>query len=327
MKKVLVVVILALGVGVSVYLNPQWYSAENTNGLTLYGNVDIREVRLGFRVGGRLREMHFEEGDSVVAGDLLASLDAQPLREALAVAAAGVLLAQARLDRTNTGSRPQEIQQAQARVTEAEAALENATLELARQREMFDKGLSSKRSLDSAIAQHDQNQARLVANREALGLAVEGFRKEDIAEAQAGLIAANAQRDQVQTQVDDANLFAPSAGVIQTRAREPGAMLAVGAPVYTLTLTDTVYVRAYVGETNLGKLSPGSTVYIHTDSSSEKYEGQVGFISPRAEFTPKTVETPELRTDLVYRLRIVVANPGQGLRQGMPVTVEIPSQG
>jgi HlyD family secretion protein len=324
MKKVLVVVILALGVAVSMYLNPQWYSEENTGALTLYGNVDIREVQLGFRVGGRLQKMHFEEGDSVSAGDLLASLDAQPLREALAVAAAGVLQAQARLDRANTGSRPQEIQQAEARVSEAEAALENAVHELTRQREMFDKGLSSKRSLDSAIAQHDQNKARLAANREALGLAVEGFRKEDIAEAQAGLIAANAQRDQLQTRVDDASLFAPSAGVIQTRAREPGAMLAMGAPVYTLSLTDTVYVRAYVGETNLGKLSPGSAVYVHSDSSSKKYSGQVGFISPRAEFTPKTVETPELRTDLVYRLRIVLANPDQALRQGMPVTVEMP---
>ena len=253
----------------------------------------------------------------------MALLDDRPMRESLAVTEARVLQARARLDRFNTGSRPQEIQQAEARVTEAQAALENAIQEKARQQELFDSGLSSKRDLDAIIASHDQAAARLDANKEALALAVEGYREEEIAEAKAGLVAALAQRDQVQTSVEDARLVAPSTGVIQTRVREPGAMMAVGAPVYTLSLTDTVYVRAYVSEARLGKVVPGSTVYVYTDSSDQRYQGQVGFISPRAEFTPKTVETPELRTDLVYRLRIVVANPGQGLRQGMPVTVEL----
>jgi HlyD family secretion protein len=327
MKKILLLVLLALATATGVYLNPQWLGENGDQPLRLYGNVDIREVQLGFRVGGRLRQMHFEEGDRVSRGDLLAELDAQPLEEALAISQAGVLQAQARLDRTNTGSRPQEIQQSEARVTEAEAALANAVLELARQREMFDKGLSSKRSLDSAIALHDQDKARLAANREALGLAVEGFRKEDIAEAQAGLTAAMAQRDLAQTQVNDTRLYAPNAGVIQTRAREPGAMLSVGGPVYNLSLTDKIYVRAYVDESRLGKLAPGTAVHVLTDSSNKRYLGQVGFVSPRAEFTPKTVETPALRTDLVYRLRIVVANPDQMLMQGMPVTVEVAGSG
>jgi HlyD family secretion protein len=318
-----VLILLLLGAGAGGYWWFQQGGNRQDGELTLYGNVDIREVQMGFRVGGRLQAMHFEEGDSVNAGDLLAVLDAQPLLESLAVTEAGVLQAQARLDRANTGSRPQEIQQADARVTEAEAALENAVRELARQREMFDKGLSSKRSLDTAIAQHDQHQARLAANREALALAVEGFRKEDIAEAQAALNATMAQRDQAQTQVDDARLYAPSAGIIQTRAREPGAMLAVGAPVYNLTLNDKVYVRAYVDESRLGALAPGTQVHVLSDSSAKRYLGQVGFVSPRAEFTPKTVETPALRTDLVYRLRIVVEDADLRLLQGMPVTVEV----
>jgi HlyD family secretion protein len=322
-----VLILLLLGACAGGYWWFQQGGNRQDEELTLYGNVDIREVQLGFRVGGRLWQMHFEEGDRVSRGDLMAELDAQPLEEALAISQAGVLQAQARLDRANTGSRPQEIQQSEARVTEAEAALENAVLELARQREMFDKGLSSKRSLDSAIARHDQDKARLAANREALGLTVEGFRKEDIAETQAGLTAAMAQRDLAQTQVNDTRLYAPNAGVIQTRAREPGAMLAMGAPVYNLSLTDTIYVRAYVDESRLGKLAPGTAVHVLTDSSNKRYLGQVGFVSPRAEFTPKTVETPALRTDLVYRLRIVVANPDQMLMQGMPVTVEVAGSG
>lgn len=325
MKRPVLIVLFLLVAAVGVAWNRYYAEAEANGTLTLYGNVDIREVQLGFRVAGRLQAMHFEEGDAVVAGELLATLDDKPLREALAVAEARVLEARAMLERANTGSRPQEIQQSRALVEEAEAALANAEQELARQRELFDSGLSSKRSLDAAVASHDQSAARLSANREALALAVEGFRREDISAAEATLAAALAQRDQALTQVDDARLLAPSDGVIQVRAREPGAMLSVGAPVYTLSLTDTVYVRAYVSETSLGKLAPGATVYITSDSSERRFKGQVGFISPRAEFTPKTVETPELRTDLVYRLRIVVAEADQALRQGMPVTVEVPN--
>lgn len=319
----LVLAALAAGGGYA-WLSPQFAPAAAA-GLTLYGNVDIREVELGFRVAGRLQAMHFEEGDAVAAGELLAELDAQPLREALAVAEAGALQAQAQLDRLNSGSRPQEVQQAQARVAEAEAALENAELELARQQGLFDDGLNSRHALDAAIARRDQNAARLRANQEALELAVEGFRREDIAAAEAALAAALARRDQAETQVRDAQLLAPSSGVILTRAQEPGAILKVGSPVYTLSLMETLYVRAYVGEANLGSVVPGTTVNIRTDSTERSFSGQVGFVSPRAEFTPKTVETPELRTDLVYRLRIVVQDPDRSLRQGMPVTVEVPT--
>jgi HlyD family secretion protein len=327
MKKpmfVLVVIVL-LGAG---YLGlKRWDDSRDGGGLTLYGNVDIREVQLGFRVAGRLAEMKVEEGDRVATGDLLAVLDDRPMREALAVAEAGVSEAQANLDRANTGSRPQEIQQAEAMVAEAEAALENADKRLDRQRELFKEGLNSKRALDDAEAAEEQARARLRAIREALALAVEGFRAEDIAAAAAALAAAEARRDQAVTQLEDSRLYAPSDGVIQVRAREPGAMLNTGEPVYTQSLTDTVYIRAYVSEVHLGRVQPGARLLVSTDSSDRRYEGQVGFVSPRAEFTPKTVETPELRTDLVYRLRIVVRDPDESLRQGMPVTVLLTAEG
>ncbi|MEP5763453.1 MAG: secretion protein HlyD [Halieaceae bacterium] len=325
MKKValLIVVLVAIAVG-ATWIYP--LKGGNGNGdLTLYGNVDIREVQLGFRVGGRLETMLFEEGDTVAAGDPMASLDDQPMQEALALASAGVMEAQANLDRATTGSRPQEIQQAEAMVAEAEAALDNADKRLKRQQDLFKDGLNSRSALDDSVAQQEQAAARLRASREALKLAVEGFRSEDIAAAQAGLAAAQARQDQAQTQLDDTKLAAPSSGVILTRAREPGAMLAIGAPVYTLSLSDKVYVRAYVDESRLGQVVPGTQVQVWSDSSAQRYQGQIGFVSPRAEFTPKTVETPELRTDLVYRLRIIVSNPDDGLRQGMPVTVEISS--
>lgn len=322
MKTPVLVLVLLLAVGGGYVGYQQW--SENGNGETLlYGNVDIRDVQLGFRVAGRLASMELEEGDSVAAGDLLASLDDQPLQEALAVAEANVLEARANLDRANTGSRPQEIEQAEAGVEEAQAALVNANKRLARQQDLFRQGLNSQRALDDAESQQEQAQARLRAAQEALALAQEGFREEDRAAAAAALAAAEARRDQSATQLADTRLLAPSAGVIQVRAREPGSMVNIGEPVYTLSLTDVVYVRAYVGEMHLGEVVPGATVEVLTDSSDTVYRGQIGFVSPRAEFTPKTVETPELRTDLVYRLRIVVTEPDEQLRQGMPVTVRL----
>ena len=327
MKKGLVLVLVAVASVAAWFVFTERQNNVSGDGLRLYGNVDIREVQMGFRVAGRLKEMKLEEGDRVAAGDLLAVLDDRPLREALAVAEAGVSEARANLARARTGSRPQEIQQAEALVAEAQAALANADKRLARQRKLFDDGLNSKGALDDAVATQEQAAARLHASREALALAVEGVRIEDIDAAAAALAAAEARRDQAQTQLEDTRLHAPSDGVIQVRAREPGAMLNAGEPVYTVSLTNSVYVRAYVGEIHLGQVQPGATVTVTADSVTQAYQGRVGFISPRAEFTPKTVETPELRTDLVYRLRIVVEDADAQLRQGMPVTINLGSAG
>lgn len=122
-------------------------------------------------------------------------------------------------------------------------------------------------------------------------------------------------------------LVAPSAGTILTRAIEPGSMIAASTPVFSVSLTQPVWIRAYVSEVNLAKAVPGTEISIYTDARPDKpYRGTIGFVSPNAEFTPKSVETPELRTDLVYRLRIIVTDPDDGLRQGMPVTLRFPSR-
>lgn len=325
-KKTRIVVVGALLlVAVASYAGfSAWRAERDANTLTLYGNVDIREVELGFRVPGRLLSLQLDEGDRVKTAQPLAALDPQPYRDALAVAEARVAQAEANLAKLKSGNRPQEVQQARAAVREAEAAFANAERDFRRQTDLLELGASSQKSLDAARARHDETAARLISAREALELAQEGFRREDIAAAEAELTAAIAQRDQAQTQLSDTELLAPSDGTILARVREPGAMLQQGAPVYTLSLDKPVYVRAYISEPNLGKIAPGATAYVTTDSGSTRYRGQVGFISPRAEFTPKSVETTDLRTDLVYRLRIVVDDADQALRQGMPVTVQLP---
>ncbi len=150
-----------------------------------------------------------------------------------------------------------------------------------------------------------------------------GPRKEDIDAARAQLSAEDATVMQYELRLADSRLVSPGAGTILTRARERGAIVAGGETIFALTLTSPVWVRTYVDEPDLGKIHPGMQVKVHTDSSDHVYTGQIGFISPTAEFTPKTVETRALRTDLVYRLRVVVDNPDAGLRQGMPVTVVV----
>ncbi len=118
--------------------------------------------------------------------------------------------------------------------------------------------------------------------------------------------------------------FAPTDGVILTRIREPGTVVKAADSVYTLSVSSPVWIRAYVDEPDLGLVYSGMPAEIYTDiDGGSVYSGKVGFISPVAEFTPKTVETTKLRTDLVYRLRIYADNPDRGLVQGMPVTVKL----
>jgi HlyD family secretion protein len=158
-----------------------------------------------------------------------------------------------------------------------------------------------------------------------LSLLAAGSRREDVAAAEAALRAAEAARRSAATDLGDAILSASVSGTVVTRAREPGAIVAPGETVYTLSIDRPLRLRAYVAETELRRISPGMAVEVSADGNPKVYRGTIGHISPRAEFTPKSVETEDLRTDLVYRLRILVRDPDDGLRQGQPVTIRIPA--
>lgn len=324
-RTVKVAIVIALAGGLAAGAALQWTrQTRNDDGvLRLYGNVDIREVQLAFRQPGRVAHMSFDEGDAVSAGARMAALDAQPYRQALAAAEASVQAAQAELAKLRRGSRPQEVTQAREALEQAKAAAADAQRNLQRQNGLLASGASSQRVVDAATMARDQAVAAMNAAQAALSLAMEGSRKEDIAAGEARLAAAQAARAQAATALADTELLAPTAGTVIARVREPGSMVTSQSTVYSLSLDKPVYVRAYVGETDLGRIAPGTAVRVKSDSSDRTYRGQIGFISPRAEFTPKTVETTDLRTDLVYRLRIVVDDGDGALRQGMPVTIEV----
>ncbi|MFA5627224.1 MAG: secretion protein HlyD [Thiohalomonadaceae bacterium] len=299
------------------------YETDDDGVLRLYGNVDIREVELAFRQPGRVAVMFFDEGDTVTAGKVMAQLDDRPYREALAAIEAELRAARAGLDKLRSGSRPQEIAQAQEGVNQAQVVAHEAERNFSRQSALLKSGASSQRTADAARADYEQAVASLTSAKAALSLSKDGFRSEDIEAGAARVDAAEAALAQANTALADTMLIAPSNAIVMARVREPGSMVTSNSTVYSLSLGDPVYVRAYVSEPDLGRIAPGTQVRVRTDSSNKVYLGQIGFISPRAEFTPKTVETTELRTDLVYRLRVVVTDADQGLRQGMPVTVDV----
>ena len=173
-----------------------------------------------------------------------------------------------------------------------------------------------------ALPEAAQAQAR--SAQAALSLQLAGSRAEDIAAARATRANALASQARAQTDLADATLVAPEAGTILTRAREPGAIVQAGETVFTLTIDHPIRVRAYVDEASLPRISPGMAVEVNADGATHVYHGTIGFISPTAEFTPKSVQTESLRTDLVYRIRVIVTDADGALRQGEPVTLRIP---
>ena len=323
MKKfLLVLVVLAMAAAAAWQLHNRFGGGKQA--LKFYGNVDIRGVDLGFRVAGRLLEVLHDEGDAVTAGELLARIDRQPYVYELARADAELAAAVADQQLKKAGYRREEIAQARAALEESRVSARDAERAQQRQASLVGGGGTSQQNLESAQAALDEARQRVILNEAKLKLLESGFRAEEIAAADARVAQAQAARASAALRLEDTELKAPAAGIVLTRALEPGAIMPVGATALTLSLEHPVWVRAYVQEGELGRVPPGTQVLLTTDGRPDQpFHGKVGFVSPRAEFTPKSVETPELRTALVYRLRVVVADSDGSLRQGMPVTVSL----
>lgn len=322
MPRMLIVVVLLVLIGGSAFGYWKWQADTEQSGLDLYGNVEVRQVNLAFRVSGRVERLLVEEGDRVAAGQVLAALDQVPYQQELALAQSALDARQATLEKVQAGARKEEVDQVRALVAEVEAERQRLVKEFERAQQLRRQNLSSQSDYDVALAARNESDARLASARAKLEMALAGSRDEDIAVAAAELRGAEAQAAQARTRLADTDIRAPAGGVIITRAVEPGAILAAGATVLTLSLESPVWVRTYVSEPHLGQVREGMQVTVLTDGGA-RLPGQIGYISPDAEFTPKAVQTPELRTDLVYRLRVVVEDPRRVLRRGMPVTVAL----
>lgn len=295
-----------------------------TGQLVLYGNVDLREVNLAFNGNQRIASIFVKEGDRVSSGQLLAELETQRLEDSVKQAEALVAQQRQVLNRLEAGSRIEEIRQAEANANKARVDADNAERTWVRIRDLFQENAVSKQQADDTEAAAKAAQATWKAAQQVLALALAGSRVEDIEAGREALKAAQSNLALRGRELHDARLYAPAAGVIRDRILEPGTMVTPQNPVLTLALTDPLWVRAYVSEPDLGKLRHGMKARITTDSYPGKsYDGWVGFISPTAEFTPKTVETTDLRTRLVYQVRVFVRQGQDELRLGMPATVTI----
>lgn len=290
---------------------------------TLYGNVEIREVDLAFNAEGSVDKMFRHEGDMGKRGDLLATLDSSTYSDAVALAEARRDSAKAALDLLLAGTRPEEVAQTKAAVASANAVLANANATFARQQRLTRQDVASHQAYDNALSARDAAIADLHQKEAARDQAVNGARPQEITEAKAQLRSADALLQLAKTQLGNTRLVSPVNGIVMTRVVEPGTVLLPTATIYSLAITGEVWVRAFAPEPLLARVAPGTGVNVSGDDG-HAWRGRIGYVSPVAEFTPKTVETPELRTQLVYRLRIRIENPDGALRQGMPVTITLP---
>jgi HlyD family secretion protein len=325
-RRTILILLLILVIGAVAGL--AWWLTQRENSarqLVVYGNVDLRQVQLSFNNSERIAAVLVQEGDRVRQGQLVARLDTRRLEPQVAQAEAQAAAQQQVVQRLRNGSRPEEIAQARANVDSAKADALNARQQYERVKsaaEMSAGRAVRQQDVDSAKAALQVAEAKLVVNQRALDLAVIGPRKEDIAQNEAQLRANEAQLAFLRQQLIDAQLLAPIDAVVRTRVLEPGDMASPQRPVFTLAITDPKWVRAYVSEPDLGKVHPGMAASVAVDSfPNRRFDGWVGFISPVAEFTPKSVQTEELRTSLVYEVRVFVKDPSDELRLGTPATV------
>ena len=325
MRKTIMLIMLAAVIGGAAIYWWAHHSAGTSPGeLVLYGNVDLRQVNLAFNGSERIETVLVREGDRVDKGQVVGTLEMERLKATAAQAEARVDAQRHVVERLENGTRPEEIDQARANVNSAKADLTNTRLNYERLKKSAGGGATSQQDLDAAQAAFEVAEAKLRVNRKALDLAVIGPRKEDIAEARATLLANKADLAVSKQNLVYATLVSPTNGVVQNRILEPGEMASPQRAVLTIALTDPKWVRVYAGEPDLGKIRMGMAATVTTDSfPGKKYDGWVGFISPVASFTPKTVETADLRTSLVYEVRIFVKDPADELRLGMPATVQI----
>lgn len=328
MKKTVFMISLAL---VGLVVAGAWWLGHHADPppeLVLYGNVDLRQVELAFNNSERIAAVLVQEGDRLRKGEILARLDTSRLLPHVREAEAKVAAQREIVEKLHHGSRPEEIAEGRANVESARADAINARTQYERRVALAQNAVISRQELDNAKAALDVANAKLALNQKALDLVIAGPRAEDLGEAEAELEGDEAQLALLQQQLADAQLTAPVDAVVRARLMEPGEMASPQKPVFSLAVTDPKWVRAYVAEPDIGKLRTGLAASVAVDSfAHRRFIGWVGFISPVAEFTPKTVETTELRTSLVYEVRIFVKDPSDELHLGSPATVYLPTNG
>jgi HlyD family secretion protein len=319
-KRILLALVLLAGLGsLGYWLYTQERFYQNQDRLRLSGHMEATETDLAFKVPGKIIKIHFEEGDWVKTGQAVAELEAQDLRDEVARSQASLAAAQANLTKYLAGYRVQEIEEAKAAVAKAKADLDNKRIMFHRYQNLYERKTVSKQTRDQVEADFLMARANLKSAREQYDLRKEGFRQEDIDATRQQFEQAKATLELAQTRLGYAIITAPADGAVLVKPAEVGEVAAIGSTVLTLGLLDDIWFEGYIPETDLAKVRYGMKAEVTTDSyPGKKYPAWVSFISSKAEFTPKSVETFKERVTLVYRTKIRCANPNHELKPGMP---------
>jgi HlyD family secretion protein len=326
MKRLIpIVILLAAAAAAGVYIYPRLAKkAAPANELTLSGNIEAHESLVGFKVQGRIVDLPVEEGQQVEQGALLARLEDADYKQQVRIDEAAVDVRQSDLALTLAGTRKQEVRASQQAMIDAQADLQEKRLDNGRAQALFAKDEISAQDRDLAATALKRAEATFKAAQQRYNEAVEGSRKEDIAIARANLAEAQADLGLSRIDLSYTTLRAPTAGVITVRQAELGEVVEPGSPVVTLADLDHIWLRAYIAETDLGRIHWGQEAIVTTDSyPGKQYHGRISFISPDAEFTPKSVQTYQERVTLVYRIKIDIDNPNHELKPGMPADAHL----
>jgi HlyD family secretion protein len=325
MKRVIPVVILLALVAAGFYFYPRWKTKPApSNEITLSGNIEAHESMVSFKVQGRIVQLPIEEGQRVEEGALIARLEDADFRQRVAIDEAAVKVRESNLALTMAGTREQEIEASRQAVVDAEAELAQKKLDSDRAQQLFAKDEISAQDRDLAATALKRSTASLETAKQRYNQALEGARKEDIEIARANLAQAHANLGLSRIDASYTVLRAPSNGVVTVRQAELGEVVVPGTPVVTLADLDHIWLRAYIAETDLGRIRWGQDATITTDTyPGKQYHGRISFISADAEFTPKSVQTYKERVTLVYRIKIDVENPNHELKPGMPADAQL----
>lgn len=319
----LLIPILVIGVAASAYF--LYFKKEiNPNRVKVSGNIEVTTVGVGFKIAGHVDRRLVDEGERVKKGQSVAQLETADLELDVTNAKAQLLATQATLAQLTNGSRPQDVAVARAIVRSAEADRNNASVEYQRMQQLFAKGAVAAQERDRSQTAYANANARADQTVQQLSLSVEGPRREEIDLARARVEQAKQVLKLAQTRMSYAQITAPVDGVVLSKNIEAGEYVSPGTPVVTVGDLNQVWLKAYIAETDLGKVKLGQKVSVTTDTYPDKvYNGVVGFIASEAEFTPKSIQTAEERVKLVYRIKINIENAASELKPGMPADAVI----
>jgi HlyD family secretion protein len=325
MKRIVILILLVAAVGAGyLYYRHTRMAAAPASTLLLSGNVEAHESVVAFRTQGRIIALPVEEGSAVKAGELLARLDDEDSQQQVRVDEATLRTRGKELDLAEAGNRTQDIRAAEQTVADAKADLELKRADLERYTALYKRDAVSAQTRDQADTAFKRALAVYERSQQNLSETREGTRKEQIAVSRATQRTARQNLELSKVRRDYTVLASPVTGVVTVRQAELGEYVVAGTPVVTVADVDHLWVRAYVNETDLGRVRWAQQVAVRTDTYPGKsYKGTVSFISPEAEFTPKTVQTNKERVALVYRIKVDLENPNHELKPGMPADITV----